>query len=63
MDLKLNAELVILSVFNTGRGKLTGDGVIRLFRALISAGVSSILVMLRSVPDAGTAELMAELYR
>ena len=49
---------MILSVFNTGRGKLTGDGVIRLFRALISAEIPSILVMLRSVPDAATAELM-----
>jgi len=54
---------VVLSVCNTGREKLTGDGVLGLFRALISAEVHSILVLLRSVPDAATAELMAELYR
>ena len=54
---------MILSVFNTGRRKLTGDGVFRLFRALISAGFPSILVILRSLPEAATAELIAELYR
>ncbi|MEG3904999.1 CHAT domain-containing protein [Microcoleus sp. B4-C5] len=63
LDLKLNAELVVLSACNTGRGKLTGDGVLGLSRALISAGVSSIIVSLWLVPDEPTAELMAEFYR
>ncbi|MEG4441699.1 tetratricopeptide repeat protein [Microcoleus sp. AT9_B5] len=63
LDLKLNAELVVLSACNTGRGKLTGDGVVGLSRALISAGVSSIIVSLWFVPDDATAELMAEFYR
>ncbi|MEG4355793.1 CHAT domain-containing protein, partial [Microcoleus sp. Aus8_D1] len=63
LDLKLNAELVVLSACNTGRGKLTGDGVVGLSRALISAGVPSIIVSLWSVSDDSTAELMAEFYR
>ncbi|MBD0314631.1 MAG: CHAT domain-containing protein, partial [Microcoleus sp. T3-bin5] len=63
LDLKLNAELVVLSACNTGIGKLTGDGVLGLSRALISAGVPSILVSLWRVPDDSTAELMAEFYR
>jgi len=63
LDLKLNAELVVLSACNTGRGKLTGDGVVGLSRALISAGVPTILVSLWPVPDDSTAELMAEFYR
>ena len=63
LDLKLNAELVVLSACNTGRGKLTGDGVLGLSRALISAGVPSIIVSLWLVPDDSTAELMAEFYR
>ncbi|MEG3956463.1 CHAT domain-containing tetratricopeptide repeat protein [Microcoleus sp. herbarium2] len=63
LDLKLNAELVVLSACNTGRGTLTGDGVIGLSRALITAGVPTILTSLWSVPDAPTAELMAEFYR
>jgi len=62
LDLKLNAELVVLSACNTGRGRLTGDGVIGLSRALITAGVPTILTSLWAVPDAPTAELMAEFY-
>jgi CHAT domain-containing protein len=40
-DMKLNAELVVLSACDTGRGRITGDGVVGLSRSLISAGVSS----------------------
>jgi CHAT domain-containing protein len=54
-DLKLNAELVVLSACDTGRGDIKGDGVIGLSRSLISAGVPSIIVSLWSVPDAPTA--------
>ncbi len=63
LDLKLNAELVVLSACNTGRGRITGDGVIGLSRSLISAGVPSVIVSLWSVPDAPTGLLMEEFYR
>jgi CHAT domain-containing protein/Tfp pilus assembly protein PilF len=63
LNLKLNAELVVLSACNTGRGKITGDGVVGLSRALISAGTPSVIVSLWSVPDAPTASLMAEFYQ
>ena len=62
-DLKLNAELVVLSACDTGRGNLTGDGVIGLSRSLITAGVPSIIVSLWSVPDAPTASLMTQFYQ
>ncbi|MEA5573480.1 CHAT domain-containing tetratricopeptide repeat protein [Calothrix sp. UHCC 0171] len=62
-DLKLNAELVVLSACDTGRGKLSGDGVIGLSRSLISAGVPSVIVSLWSIPDAPTASLMTEFYQ
>jgi CHAT domain-containing protein/Tfp pilus assembly protein PilF len=62
-DLKLNAELVVLSACDTGRGDIKGDGVIGLSRSLISAGVPSIIVSLWSVPDAPTASLMTQFYR
>ncbi len=58
MGLKLNAELVVLSACNTGRGKITGDGVIGLSRSLFIAGVPSLLVSLWTVEDDSTAELM-----
>jgi CHAT domain-containing protein/uncharacterized protein HemY len=62
LDLKLKADLVVLSACNTGQGKLTGDGVIGLSRSFISAGVPSVLVSLWAVPDAPTASLMTEFY-
>ncbi|MFB2876079.1 CHAT domain-containing protein [Floridanema aerugineum] len=63
LNLKLNAELVVLSACNTGRGRITGDGVVGLSRSLISAGVSSVIVSLWAVPDAPTASLMTEFYQ
>ncbi|WP_293230977.1 CHAT domain-containing protein [Microcoleus sp. PH2017_05_CCC_O_A] len=62
-DMKLQASLVVLSACNTGEGRITGDGVIGLSRALISAGVPSVIVSLWAVPDAPTSELMQAFYR
>src|SRR5207237_9843489 len=58
-----NANLVVLSACDTGRGRITGDGVIGLSRSLISAGAISVVVSLWSVPDDSTASLMTEFYR
>ncbi len=63
LDLKLNAELVVLSACDTGRGRITGDGVIGSSRSLITAGVPSIVVSLWKVPDASTAFLMTNFYK
>ncbi|MBD2215642.1 CHAT domain-containing protein [Calothrix sp. FACHB-1219] len=63
LDLKLKAQLVVLSACETGKGKLSGDGVIGLSRSLISAGVPSVLVSLWQVPDAPTQYLMVEFYK
>ncbi len=63
LDLKLNAELVVLSACDTGRGRITGDGIIGLSRSLITVGVPSVIVSLWSVPDAPTAELMTAFYQ
>jgi CHAT domain-containing protein len=62
-DMKLQANLVVLSACNTGFGRITGDGVIGLSRALISAGVPSVIVSLWAVPDAPTSELMKAFYQ
>ncbi len=61
-DMKLQANLVVLSACNTGEGKITGDGVIGLSRSLISAGVPSVIVSLWAVPDAPTSKLMQAFY-
>ena len=63
LDLKLNADLVVMSACNTGRGQITGDGIIGLSRSWISAGVSSVVVSLWLVPDRSTATLMTTFYQ
>jgi CHAT domain-containing protein len=63
MHRELNADLVVLSACDTGRGKITGDGVVGLSRALISAGTPSVIVSLWSVDDQATSELMQKFYQ
>ncbi|MEO1124649.1 MAG: CHAT domain-containing tetratricopeptide repeat protein, partial [Cyanobacteria bacterium J06639_16] len=62
LDMDLQAQLAILSACDTGRGQITGDGVVGLSRSLITAGVPSVVVSLWAVPDAPTAELMTAFY-
>ena len=63
INLQLNAELVVLSACDTGRGELTGDGVLGLARAWMGAGVPSVVVSLWAVDDNSTALLMTEFYQ
>ncbi|MGI0490867.1 tetratricopeptide repeat protein [Alkalinema pantanalense CENA528] len=63
LDLKLKADLAVLSACSTGRGDITGDGVIGLSRSLFIAGVPSVVVSLWNVKDESTAFLMTEFYR
>lgn len=60
MDLK--AELAVLSACDTGRGRVTGDGVIGLTRGYITAGVPTVVVSLWPVNDQATAILMGNYY-
>lgn len=62
LELRLNAELVVLSACTTARGRITGDGIIGLSRSLIAAGASNLIVSLWSVSDEATAFLMEEFY-
>jgi CHAT domain-containing protein/lipopolysaccharide biosynthesis regulator YciM len=62
-DMDLKADLVVLSACDTGRGRITGDGVVGLSRSFVSAGVPSVMVSLWAVPDAPTADLMTEFYQ
>jgi CHAT domain-containing protein len=61
--LKLKADLVVLSACDTGRGLLTGDGVVGLSRAWLGAGARQVMVSLWSVPDLPTSELMQAFHR
>jgi CHAT domain-containing protein len=62
LDLNLKADLVVLSACDTGRGEITGDGVVGLSRSLLQAGAASVVVSLWAVPDSPTAELMTAFY-
>ncbi|WP_143780501.1 CHAT domain-containing tetratricopeptide repeat protein [Leptolyngbya sp. 'hensonii'] len=63
LNLKLTADLVVLSACDTGRGRISGDGVVGLSRSLLSAGAATVIVSLWKVPDTPTAFLMTEFYR
>jgi CHAT domain-containing protein len=62
LQMDLQANLAILSACDTGRGRITGDGVVGLSRAFVAAGVPSIIVSLWAVDDAATADLMVAFY-
>jgi CHAT domain-containing protein len=62
-DMKLSADLVVLSACQTGNGDLTGDGVIGLSRSLTVAGVPSVVVSLWDVNDEATSQLMRDFYQ
>jgi CHAT domain-containing protein/tetratricopeptide (TPR) repeat protein len=64
LDLKLRADMVVLSACNTGSGKVTkAEGVASLGSAFLAAGASSVTVSLWHVADNSTAELMQEFYK
>ena len=60
---QLKAKLVVLSACQTGRGKITGDGVVGLSRAFIIAGTPSVLVSQWNVDDVITEFQMKEFYK
>jgi CHAT domain-containing protein/tetratricopeptide (TPR) repeat protein len=63
-NLRLNADLVVLSACNTGLGRMIrGEGVLGLQRAFILAGSSAVMASLWPVQDRSTAVLMSRFYR
>ena len=63
-NLKLNAELVVLSGCRTALGReVNGEGLIGLTRGFMYAGARRVMASLWQVSDAATAELMQRFYQ
>jgi CHAT domain-containing protein len=61
-NMKLNADLVVLSACDTALGKMSGDGILGLSRSLMTAGIPSVIVSLWAISDESTAYLMDHFY-
>ncbi len=63
-NLRLNADLVVLSACQTALGKdIKGEGLIGLTRSFMYAGAPRVVASLWKVDDVATAELMKRFYR
>jgi len=63
-QLKLNADLVVLSACETGYGKFEqGEGIVSLARSFMYAGTPSLVVSLWQVNDLATALIMQLFYQ
>jgi CHAT domain-containing protein len=62
-NMRLNADLVVLSACDTALGKqIRGEGLISLTRAFMYAGAPRVVASLWQVDDVATAELMKRFY-
>jgi len=63
-DMKLRADLVVLSACETALGtEIAGEGLVGLTRGFMYAGAPRVVASLWRVPDGATSELMRRFYQ
>jgi CHAT domain-containing protein len=63
-NLKLNADLVVLSACQTALGKqINGEGLVGLTRGFMYAGAPRVVASLWRIDDRATAEMMRRFYQ
>ncbi len=63
-NLKLNADLIVLSACESGAGTLMkGEGMMGLSRGFLFSGVPNIIYSLWKIGDLNTSQLMADFYK
>jgi CHAT domain-containing protein/tetratricopeptide (TPR) repeat protein len=60
--LRMRADLVFLSACRSGRGRVTGDGILGLTRAFLSAGAATVVATLWDVADEPSSQLVGRFY-
>jgi CHAT domain-containing protein len=61
--LTLHASLIVLSACRSAGGKVTGDGIVGLTRAFMSAGVPSVVASAWDLPDEAAPWIFERFYR
>ena len=62
LNISLTCELMTLSCCRTGCGKVTGDGILGLSRAVLVAGANCLIATLWAIEDDSTSKLMQTFY-
>ena len=62
LNISLSCELMTLSCCRTGCGKVTGDGILGLSRAVLVAGANCLIATLWAIEDDSTSKLMHTFY-
>jgi len=62
-ELRLSADLVMLTACRSGSGRISADGLLGFTRAFLYAGASSVIAPLWDIPDDATVSLVEEFYR
>lgn len=63
LSTKISADLVVLSACRGAAGRVSGEGMLGLSRALLGAGAHNLLASVRELPDETAADVLPAFYR